>query len=64
MIEAKNNVLNSPVRKIEAKVELYNGSTLAETYTYTDAIKNIKKNEKYLNENIKKDFRFKYQKKY
>ena len=29
-----------------------------------DAIKNIKKNEKYLNENIKKDFRFKYQKKY
>lgn len=42
MIEAKNNVLNSPVRKIEAKVELYNGSTLAETYAYTDAIKNIK----------------------
>ena len=29
-----------------------------------DAIKNIKKNEKYLSENIKKDFRFKYQKKY
>ena len=29
-----------------------------------DAIKNIQKNEKYLNENIKKDFRFKYQKKY
>lgn len=29
---------NSPMRTIKAKVELYNGSTLVTTYTYTDAL--------------------------
>ena len=32
------NMLNSPVRKIQAKVELYNGSTLVDTYSYTDRL--------------------------
>ena len=41
MIVASNNItdmLNSPVRKIQAKVELYNGSTLVDTYSYTDRL--------------------------
>lgn len=41
MIIASNNIidmLNSPVRKIQAKVELYNGSTLVNTYSYTDRL--------------------------
>ena len=33
--------LNSPVRSIKAKVELYNGSTLVNTYFHTDEIKSI-----------------------
>lgn len=32
-------IINSPVRTLIGKVELYNGSTLAATYTYTDALK-------------------------
>lgn len=37
-----NNVLiNSPIRQIKAKVELYNGSTLVDTFTYRDLIKSI-----------------------
>ena len=32
------NVINSPVRKIQAKVELYEGSTLVNTYSYKDAL--------------------------
>lgn len=32
------NVINSPVRKIQAKVELYKGSTLVNTYSYKDAL--------------------------
>ena len=35
------NMLNSPVRKIQAKVELYNGSTLVNTYSYTDRLINF-----------------------
>lgn len=31
-LETVRNAINSPVRKIEAKVELYNGSTLVETF--------------------------------
>ena len=41
MIIASNNIidmLNSPVRKIQAKVELYEGSTLVDTYSYTDRL--------------------------
>lgn len=33
--------LNSPVRQIKARVELYNGSTLLSTYEHTDRIKSI-----------------------
>ena len=33
--------INSPVRRIGAKVELYNGSTLAQTFTNNDSIKSI-----------------------
>ena len=32
------NMLNSPVRKIQAKVELYSGSTLVDTYSYNDRL--------------------------
>lgn len=32
---------NSPVRSIEAKVELYNGSTLVTTYTHRDALVSV-----------------------
>lgn len=41
MITASNNVKNaidSPVRQIKAKVELYDGSTLLDTYSYTDKL--------------------------
>ena len=33
--------INSPVRKIEGKVELYNGSTLINAFYYTDALKSF-----------------------
>lgn len=33
--------IDAPVRKLSAKVELYNGSTLAATYTSTDILKSI-----------------------
>lgn len=33
--------MNAPVRKLEAKVELYNGSTLVQTFYSTDKIKNF-----------------------
>lgn len=36
-----DNVLNSPVRSIKAKVELFNGSTLVDTYSYTDELQEI-----------------------
>lgn len=35
------SLFNSPVRSITAKVELYNGSTLAATYSYKDALKSF-----------------------
>ena len=35
------NALNSSVRKTQAKVELYNGSTLVNTYYYNDRIKSF-----------------------
>lgn len=40
IIETTNN-WRSPVRRIEAKVELYNGSTKAFTYTPNDALKSF-----------------------
>lgn len=36
-----NNVWHSPVRKIVAKVELYEGSTLAANYSSTDKLKSF-----------------------
>ena len=36
--ESISAAFNSPVRSIEAKVELYNGSTLVDTYTESDRI--------------------------
>ena len=36
-----NTTLNSPVRSIQAKVELFNSSTLVNTYYHTDSIKSI-----------------------
>ncbi len=41
MIINENTNLNSPVRQIKAKVELYNGSTLVNTFTYTDALREL-----------------------
>lgn len=35
------NMVNTPVRTIKAKAELYNGSALAATYNYNDALKSI-----------------------
>jgi hypothetical protein len=35
------NLINSPMRKIVAKAELYNGSALLKTFSYNDAIKSI-----------------------
>lgn len=35
------NMINSPVRQIRARVELYNGSTLVNTFKYTDALKSF-----------------------
>lgn len=36
--ETHLNMLNSPVRRIQAGVELYEGSTLVDTYKYTDSL--------------------------
>lgn len=36
--DALQTIINSPVRQITAKVELYNGSTLAATYAHNDAL--------------------------
>ena len=36
-----DNMLNSPLRSIKAKVELYNGSTLVDTYSYTGDLQEI-----------------------
>jgi hypothetical protein len=33
------NMLNAPVRQIQARAELYSGSTLAQTFGYADALK-------------------------
>lgn len=33
--------INSPVRQVKAKVELYEGSTLVKTFAYTDALKSF-----------------------
>lgn len=44
MITAKDNIINmldSPVRKIKARVELYEGSTLINTYSYEDRLKSF-----------------------
>lgn len=35
------NMINSPVRRIGARVELYSGSDLVEMYKYTDALKSF-----------------------
>lgn len=35
------NINNSPVRQVKGKVELYNGSTLIDTYTYRDRLKSF-----------------------
>jgi hypothetical protein len=35
------NTINSPVRAITAKVELYNGSTLVDTFSYNDNLKSV-----------------------
>ena len=39
--ETINNAINSPLRRITAKVELFNGSTLVNTFSYNDALKSI-----------------------
>lgn len=39
--ETIQNALVAPIRKIEAKVELYKNSTLADTFTYNGAIQEI-----------------------
>ena len=36
-----NNCINAPVRNVLARVELYNGSTLLNTFKYTDALKSF-----------------------
>lgn len=44
MITANENIkgmINSPVRKITAKVELYEGSTLVDTFSYNDKLMNF-----------------------
>ncbi len=41
MINTDYATLKNPVRTIKAKVELYNGSTLVDTFNYTDALKSI-----------------------
>lgn len=41
MIYLENTTLNNPVRRIKAKVELYNSSTLVDTFYYTDALKSF-----------------------
>ena len=44
MIEATQaikDMINSPIRRFSAKVELYNGSTLAKTFTNKDSITNF-----------------------
>ena len=35
------DMVNSPVRNIRARVELYNGSTLLNTFKYTDMLKEL-----------------------
>lgn len=44
MLNLSNHLtlLNSPVRRIQAGVELYEGSTLVDTYKYTDSLINFK----------------------
>ena len=39
--DALQTIINSPVRQITAKVELYNGSTLAATYAHNDALVSV-----------------------
>ena len=39
--ENHSNYINAPVRSIVGKVELYNGSTLLNTYKHTDALKSF-----------------------
>lgn len=41
MISGDITALRSPLRTIKAKVELYEGSTLVDTFLYTDALKEI-----------------------
>jgi hypothetical protein len=41
MIIGNSNNISAPVRQIRGKVELYNGSTLAQTFNYTDALKSF-----------------------
>ena len=43
MLNIENHLaaIDSPVRKIQGKVELYNGSTLSNTFLYTDALKSF-----------------------
>ena len=36
-----SNIYNSPVREITARVELYNGSTLTQTFRHSDKLKSI-----------------------
>lgn len=39
MIIGNSNNISAPVRQIRGRVELYNGSTLTQTFNYTDALK-------------------------
>ena len=41
MIQGNLENINSPVRQIKGKVELYEGSTLLNTFTYEDALQSI-----------------------
>jgi hypothetical protein len=41
MLQSVNNSISAPVRKVTAKVELYNGSTLAAAYNSADSLKSV-----------------------
>lgn len=41
MLQIVDNNITSPVRQVKAKVEFYNGSTLADTFFYTDALQEV-----------------------
>lgn len=41
MIKDTTSIFNTPTRSIKGKVELYNGSTLLNTFNYNDALKSV-----------------------